>query len=41
MNLLQYRFVVLQANEISIQKLQISDDTIIFRTLLIIIEAGE
>ena len=35
MNLLRYRFVILQANKISVRKVQISDDTINFRTLLI------
>ena len=35
MNLLRYCFVVLQANEDCIHKLQISNDTINFRTLLI------
>ena len=35
MNLLRYRIAVLQANETSVRKLQISDDTINFRTLLI------
>jgi len=35
MNLLQYCFMVLQANEISIRKLQISDDTINSWALLV------
>ena len=35
MNLLRYRIVVLKANESSVRKLQNSDDTINFRTLLI------